>query len=105
MSMASRGQGKARDTKSRKVSLASDKMSVGPATSKSGIPGFKAGGCMKKGGIPFGKDFEKDVKKKEERNVSKAFKAPGARFAKGGKVSGSAVNGIAQRGRTRGKMV
>ena len=109
MSMRSRGEGKAKSTKSRVLSDPMDTMSLGAAKTKpmGAAEGFACGGKMKKGGgIPFGKDYEGDVKKKRERLDSKAFKAPGARFAEGGLVKSSkAINGVAQKGLTKGKNV
>jgi len=51
MSMRSRGNGKAKKTISKVLSDPMDKMSVGRATSKGGIPGLKCGGkAYAKGG-------------------------------------------------------
>jgi hypothetical protein len=46
MSMKSRGNGKAKKTVSKVLSDPMDKMSVGRASSKSAIPGFKKGGSV-----------------------------------------------------------
>ena len=97
MSMKSRGTGKAKKTISKVLSDPMDKMSVGRATSKGAVPGFKKGGK-----IPFGKDFIKDAKKKQEPNKSEAFKAPGARFAKGGSVT--RADGCISKAHTKGRM-
>ena len=48
LSMPSRGQGKAKNTTSKKISNPMDRMSVGAASSKGpGIPGLKCGGKAK----------------------------------------------------------
>lgn len=90
MSMKSRGTGKAKKTISKVLSDPMDKMSVGRATSKGDVPGFKKGGK-----IPFGKDFIKDAKKKQEPNKTKAFKA-------GGSVT--RADGCIAKGHTKGAM-
>ena len=46
MSMKSRGNGKAKKTVSKVISNPLDKMSVGQASSKGAIPGFKKGGSV-----------------------------------------------------------
>ena len=89
--MKSRGNGKAKKTVSKVISNPLDKMSVGKASSKGAIPGFKKGGK-----IPFGKDFIKDAKKKQEPNKTKAF-------AKGGSVT--RADGCISKAHTKGKMV
>ena len=91
MSMKSRGTGKAKKTISKVLSDPMDKMSVGRATSKGDVPGFKKGGK-----IPFGKDFIKDAKKKQEPNKTKAF-------AKGGSVT--RADGCISKAHTKGKIV
>ena len=75
--MKSRGVGKAKKTISKVLSDPMDKMSVGRATSKGDVPGFKKGGK-----IPFGKDFIKDAKKDDKKMA-----CGGKAYAKGGSVS------------------
>ena len=92
MSMKSRGNGKAKKTISKVLSDPMDKMSVGKASSKGAIPGFKKGGT-----IPFGKDFSKDAKKDDKKMA-----CGGKAYAKGGSVT--RADGCVSKGHTKGVM-
>jgi hypothetical protein len=93
--MKSRGNGKAKKTVSKVLSDPMDKMSVGKASSKGDVPGFKKGGK-----IPFGKDFKKDAKKDAKKDDAK-MACGGKAYAKGGSVT--RADGCISKGHTKGK--